>query len=1076
MGQGTLTIYSASAGSGKTFRLAGIYLARLFKSKYSYRKILAVTFTNKATAEMKGRILDQLHCLATGARSEYLTDLINETGKTEPVLRHEAGEILFSILHDFSRFSVCTIDSFFQKVIRAFAREHGLHSGFSIELDYSEILSQAVDQMIASAAAGGQLGKWLENYVTANLDDEKTWNLKGEIMKLAEELFREKFKILSSEEKSKLEDKDFLLDYISKLKSVRFSFESDLKKFGEKCMKIYSDYGLSDDMFYYKTRGVPGYIRALEGGKFPEPNSYVREALADPPKWASGAIDHALQKAIENGLESALRGAVDFYNQNLEAYKTADAILKNIYALGILSDVLVKVRDISSSGNSFLIADAGELLSLITGGDQAPFIYEKIGNRYENYMIDEFQDTSRLQWNNFRTLIEESMGNGHDNLVVGDVKQSIYRFRNSDWQILRQIKDDAGDNRRIINKPLKTNWRSRSNIIKFNNSVFSVIPVQLDRSALSDEYLLKFSELYQEAVQEDPCNRPGGYVRIEFIEDEKEDEDSTDRRSGKKIRKSWRETVLEKLPGVIETYLDKGYNASDIGILVRESRDGADVLNTMIGYNNSLPPGRKRFNIVSNDSLLLSNSHAVIFVISALRFLDDPDDMISMALMVRFYLLSCGKENSDNVALITTGFGEGKNTLLPEGYALFLEHARHLTLFEATESIIGFFGIGKYPWNVSYLNTFQDLVLNFSGTKNADFKSFLDWWETTGSSKSVTLPSANDAARIFTIHKSKGLEFGVVIIPFISWNLDHKISQHPVLWLKPGVAPFSTLGIVPVRYLADLKKTIFADDYLQEKYAAYLDNLNLLYVAMTRAVDSIYGFAPESPGPNSGIAGVLKEALITEENFAGDRGFPTGNFYNIETRVFEFGEFALVRKESPGNVNSITGSYIVSSRPGSLRLKLHGENYFSKGSQALTSKISYGNLMHEIFEGIDTQEDIPSAVKRLVHEGKILESESDLLESKLKTLISGPVVSEWFRPGIKVLKESGILLPSGNTLRPDRIIINNDTAVIVDFKFGGENPQHASQVRQYCKLLNGMGFKKTDAFLWYVDINKIVTV
>ncbi len=288
MGQGTLTIYGASAGSGKTFKLAGIYLSLLFSSRYNYRKILAVTFTNKATAEMKNRILDQLYCISSGDKSEYLPDLIKETGKTENVLRKEAGEILFAILHDFSRFSVCTIDAFFQKVIRAFARELNLHSGFSIELDHSVILSDAVDGMLADSAREPELGKWLNEYVMSNLDDEKSWNLKGEIMKLSEELFKEKFKILSADEQLKLGNKEFLLKYISNLRTLTASFRNKLTELGKKCEKISSDHGLTDDMFFQKSKGVPGFIRNLALGRMPEPKSYVREILKDPPKWSTG--------------------------------------------------------------------------------------------------------------------------------------------------------------------------------------------------------------------------------------------------------------------------------------------------------------------------------------------------------------------------------------------------------------------------------------------------------------------------------------------------------------------------------------------------------------------------------------------------------------------------------------------------------------------------------------------------------------------------------------------------------------------------------------------------------------------
>src|SRR5450759_3542658 len=394
MGKGTLIIYSASAGSGKTYKLTGIYLTGLFKSRYNYRKILAVTFTHKATAEMKSRILDNLHKLAVGEKSEYLQDLIAETNKSEVWIRNEAKDILNSILHDFSRFSVSTIDSFFQKILRAFAREVGLHAGFNIELDHSSILSSAIDEMIASATSDTQLKNWLTSYAISNIDDEKSWNLKDGIIKLSEELFKEKFKLLSVDELTKLEDKKFLLGYIEKIKSKSLAFEKQLTDFGKRADQIFLKFDLSDEMFYRKGQGIPGFIRSLVSGNVREPNSYVREICNEPPRWSTGSTTPQLQEAIDSGLDKTLRETIHYYDENIVVYRSADAVLSNIYALGILSDVLYNVHQITTNENSFLLSDAGELLNLITGEDQSPFIYEKVGNRFENYMIDEFQDTS----------------------------------------------------------------------------------------------------------------------------------------------------------------------------------------------------------------------------------------------------------------------------------------------------------------------------------------------------------------------------------------------------------------------------------------------------------------------------------------------------------------------------------------------------------------------------------------------------------------------------------------------------------------------------------------------------------
>ena len=1064
MSQGTLTIYSASAGSGKTYKLTGIYLTRLFKSRYNYRRILAVTFTHKATAEMKSRILDNLHKMAVGENSDYLPGLVKETNKTEEWIRNEAKEILNSILHDFSRFSVSTIDSFFQKILRAFAREVGLHSGFNIELDHSTILASAVDEMIASSSTDNQLKNWLTTYAMSNIDEEKSWNLKDAIIKLAEELFKEKFKILSTDERSNLENKKFLLEYIEKIKSISSSFEKLLHDYGKKADEIFSKFELSDDMFYRKGKGVPGFIRFMVSGIVKEPNSWVREIENDPPRWSTGTTAAQLQAAIAGGLDKNLREAINYYDGNVVEYNSATAILSYIYALGILSDVLHNVHLITTSENSFLLSDAGELINLITRGDQSPFIYEKVGNKYENFMIDEFQDTSIIQWNNFRPLIENSMAEGFDNLVVGDVKQSIYRWRNSDWQILGSVLDKMVDNDRFISVPLTTNWRSRSNIIRFNNTLFSIIPGQVDEALAGDTLPVSFEKLYSEAVQADPGKKAGGYVRLEFIENEKE--------------QKWQEIVLERLPGVIESFQDKGYNASDIGIIVRDGKEGAQVLKTLIDYSNNCQCGGKNtynFNVVSNDSLLLSNSPVINFIIAVISVVNDPADMISRALMLRFFLLARGDEEADKAPLISDKLIEGSRVYFPEGYEGFLDIVRQMPLFEATESIIRFFGIGEYSWNVAYLNTFQDYIVSFTRNKNADIQSFLDWWEASGKKKSVVLPGNQDAMRILTIHKSKGLEFKVVILPFLSWNLDHISSKSPILWVKPTIAPFNELGIVPVKYNKELSNTIFADYYKEEKYSVYLDNINLLYVALTRAKDAIYGFSVDNPKSNSTIAGVLKNAITLNTSVPGSSGFILNSFYSGEKRVFEYGEMPENIRKPTDNMNLISLTYHVSREMESLKLKLHGENYFSSDKIELRKKINYGKLMHEVFEGINTPSDISFAVRNLVLEGKLPEEESAGIEKRVNSLISSPQVAGWFMSGNNVMTEAGILLQSGNTRRPDRVIFKDGKTIIIDFKFGEENPHYAEQVDQYRRLLIDMGYSNIEAFIWYVDKNKIVS-
>ena len=442
-----------------------------------------------------------------------------------------------------------------------------------------------------------------------------------------------------------------------------------------------------------------------------------------------------------------------------------------------------------------------------------------------------------------------------------------------------------------------------------------------------DKLSVSFAELYSEAIQKDPARKPGGFVRLEFIEHGTE--------------KDWQDVVLERLPEVIKTFQDKGYAASDIGIIVRDGKEGAKVLKTIINYSNSAYVEKRDCIILMlflMTLFLLSNSHCINFIISVISAVNDTCDMISRAAMLRLFLMARGDTDADEAPIMSNELIERSKLYFPEGYLELLEKIRQMPIFEAVENIIRFFGLGNYSWNVAYLNTFQDYVVSFSGSRNSDFLSFLDWWETTGKRKSVVLPSNQDAMRILTIHKSKGLEFKVVILPFISWNLDHIASKQPVLWVKPSVSPFNELGIFRTDIVKIYPRHSSQDYYKEEKQSFYLDNINLLYVALTRAKDAIYGFSLDNPRLENTIAGTLKNALTSSVDLNAEKGLNLQKHFSTEKSYFEFGEI-------PENIKELTISsgisstvYNVSKTVESLKLKLHGENYFSSGDAEIRKR------------------------------------------------------------------------------------------------------------------------------------------
>ena len=1073
MGNGTLTIYNASAGSGKTFRLTVVYLSFLIRNKFNYRKILAVTFTNKATAEMKGRILDQLFCLGSGIKSDYMAPLIRETGKNEEEIRAKSAEILDLILHDFSRFSVNTIDAFFQKLLRAFAHEAGLGANFSIEIDHKLILNKAVDNLLQSCATDNSIRKWLTEYTLSNLEDEKSWNLRNEILRLSDEIFRESYKVLSFEERERLEDKNILLQYIASLKALTGSFENFIKSRASLCLLIFDKHNLSDDMFFQKSRGIPKYIRDSVSGKVQSPNNYVREVLSDPPVLVKGVPHASLQAAINDNLAEEVRAIIRYYDSNVVNYNTAKAILKNVYALGILSDVSHHVHLLTTENNTFLLSDAGAFLNQLTDGDQAPFIYEKTGSSYEIFMIDEFQDTSTLQWNNFRPLIENSMSEGHESLVVGDVKQSIYRWRNSNWENLAGLTRQAVGNSRLRAESLLTNWRSRSEIIKFNNALFSAITGNLDLKFIDEDLPEKFTDIYSDVVQTDPKEDSGGYVRIEFIDGDSEDEiTNTD---NNEVITDWKDKALGKIPGIIERAQDNGYKASDIGILVRHRKEGEDVIRVITEYASQSPPEKlEKYNytILSGESLTLANAHGVSFVISVLRVINNNNDQISRAATLRYYFLATGLDNTNDFIVNTPAQGsEAIHRYMPWLESL-LNKGASMPLYELVEEVIGLSAIGQFPGWAIFLSTLQDTVLTYPDRNKSNLAAFLEWWDSTGSSRSVILPEGAEASRVFTVHKSKGLEFGIVIIPFLSWNTEPKPTQFPIMWENPTVTPFNDIGLVPVKYGSDLPGTIFAESYRQEKFSSILDNLNLLYVAMTRARDAMFGFTCNSPTHLNGISKLLTEALKNPGN-----DYPVNwlfGKFDPNRNIFESGSLPVKEFKLTFKPEIAINEYVVSAKPESLRLKLHGENYFTGAEDENRKKIRYGRLMHELFEKIVVADDLANALNTMMLEGRIGPEEKVNLENRFMELIKTEKVSEWFDPGNIVLNEASILVPGGEIRRPDRVVIRNKTVIVIDFKFGEQSGSHINQVVKYKNLLHEMGHERVEGYVWYVDESKIV--
>ncbi|MFO7829555.1 MAG: UvrD-helicase domain-containing protein [Bacteroidales bacterium] len=1079
-----LTIYKASAGSGKTFQLTGEYLKILFSSLNNYKRVLAVTFTNKATAEMKNRILNELYKLAEGQNSEYINIIKKDLAINDETIQQQAKKGLSLLLHDYSKFSVSTIDTFFQKIIRSFTHEIGIQPGYSVELDQNEILSQVVDGLLLDLDENKELREWVSALAGDKIEQGKKWDFKEDILNLAREIFKEEFKNFDKQLVKKMSDKDFLKNYIKELKEIKARFENKITNLAKDAIQTIEQSGLTINDFSRKAGGPAGYFYKIVNKSEFEPGKLFTGAIDDITKWYTKASDKKdeIENLLNNNLLSISKSIYNYYTENSINYYSSAEILKHIQTLGILTDISSKLHEYCEEQNIFLISDAAKLLQVIIDNNDTPFIYEKAGSIYKFFMIDEFQDTSETQWHNFKPLIGNSLAQGNKNLVVGDVKQSIYRWRNSDWEILSdKIEQDfAQHNPSVLS--LNTNWRSKKNIIDFNNTIFSYSSEILQQhfnnefestNESENKYQSKITEAYADVIQNTPekQNKSGGYIYHQFLD--------------KKANESWESDIIASVIEQIETLQGKNYALKDMAILVRKKGEGQKIANALIDYQNNHKT-KYRYDFISNDSLFIANASIIQFTIAILEYLLNNDDQINLAFIAHEFhrYLKAESLNSGDIHQLVKKYPGKKQEnhlkrLFPESFINSIDQLKQLPVYELIDQIVNIFELHKIHSELPYLQAFLDVVLDFGKTKTADIHSFITWWQDEGQKKTLSVSENQDAIRIITIHSSKGLEFKNVIIPFCNWSLDHPSRQTNILWCKTDKEPFNQLDLIPIQYSKkNLTNTIFKNDYLDEKFHVFVDNLNLLYVAFTRAEENLFVFSPIDNKPDSfkQVGELLHFTYRNYQNFAeSNDSLVEFNHWNEEKNLFEYGELKQSLKEQQQKYDEIKikayESYEIKNK---LRLKLHDNSFFTGKESGAFEKVNHGKVMHEVFEHIKTEKDIPKAIDKILFEGKISIKEKAEITQKINNIFENKQIKEWFSDSWQVKAEAEILLPNGTTSRPDRVISNKEKTIVIDYKFGEqEEEKHHKQVRSYMKLLEKMENQTVEGYLWFVDLGLI---
>ena len=1070
-----LKVYKSSAGSGKTFTLVVEYLKLVLKDPDDFKSILAITFTNKAADEMKMRIIDALVSLSNAEEGPIMERMKSELHTTDIVA--QAGKALRNILHDYSSFSISTIDSFFQRILRSLAREIHLPLNMEVEVDLEEAVLDATDRLLHEVGTDKELSDWLTQLVLQKLDDERGWNLELDIQSVARELYKEKH------HNARALPRDEIHRHYLNLLKERKEFEKKMQDFGNKALHVFSHHSLLETDFSFGSSGIAGYFEKIVSTRIPSEykmTKRVEDALADPQKWVAKKHErrNEIIDLVTDSLHPILKSIAMFLEKEYVTYMTACEILRKIYLFGIVNDLQKKFTEYRNANNLILLADTTRLLSDVIEEQDSPFIYEKTGNRYKHLLIDEFQDTSALQWKNLLPLIINALGSGFTTLVVGDAKQSIYRWRGGNMKLL--LHDLFADLKNFQSmfgeESLTMNFRSRQRIVNFNNDFFTnatqLINSQLSISEFDTIKLAYGNDLRQQVFSK---NDSGGFVQVHFLESE---QNSTEEEENS----GWKQAALNKLLTDIRAQLDLGYTLKDICILVRRNYDGNEIANWL--FENGIEE------IISPDSLLVFTSPKITFLINIFLFLSDNSNEIAKSEIIYYYgrymqsatselhhLFSDHKIKSkhksknkvavEQSSMLFEGLENNLfNRILPSDFVGQLTFLGKLPVYELCEQLISIFKLNDSP--DAYIQRFQDLVFEYSNRSNSSLAGFLLWWENSKSVReaSVIVPQDINAIRIMTIHKSKGLQFRIVMIPFADWQLLPKANE--LIWMSTAGTPYSELGYVAVNTSSRLSETYFKEEYETEISQNILDNLNLLYVAFTRAEEKLFitSQADNKRALNSIAKLIFRTCEMMNVSMAGS--------------VFESGENTTKPDGEGTKAKKIQAEVMQSCTTlkwqDKLSLRSRAIDLVSMVGNNNIHKINYGILMHSILASIASKEQIDDAIERIVFEGLISEEMKAELRDEIHEVLSVPEIGRYFDKSMYVLNEREIILPGGEVLRPDRVILSDNRAIVIDFKTGRRLNRHDDQVRRYMNVIKNMEYDAVEGWLVYIPERIAVNV
>ncbi|MDD2963268.1 MAG: UvrD-helicase domain-containing protein [Bacteroidales bacterium] len=1028
-------VYKSSAGSGKTFTLVKEYLKIVLANPLAFRNVLALTFTNKATTEMKSRIVETLAELARGDQksSSLLSILVNDNDLrlTANEIQERSARVLQLIIHNYSEFAVNTIDSFMHRVVRAFAFDLQLPVGFEVEIENDTMIDRAVSELLQKVGTDQQITDLLSGFVKTLVDDEKGWDIRKGLADIANSLFDEKERE-GAEPLRNLSPARFLLIHAA-IRAAAAAFENEIRSKATALLEFMKSSGIEQTDTSRSNASYYAYIARIVKNDFSklEANSYVNEVLGGG-KLEAAKCSPAIKQVLNNHSQrilSELQQIVSFSDEYRLQYHTLNAIAENFFptaTLSLLDQLLLKV---ARDNNQVHLSEFNRKIASIVLNEPVPFIYARLGERYKHFLVDEFQDTSVIQWRNLLPLAHNALASSAlpgsaTVLVVGDSKQSIYRWRNGETEQFQQLPsifekpdtpwfDDAEQTLKFHFQPhdLNTNFRSSKEIVEFNNTFFRHASNTLPGT---------FKPVYDNLDQKAAKGKGPGRVELRFVKKE-----------GHTNRK---EVHLQYITDAIRQYNAEGLSYSEMAVLCRGNDDCAQVAQHLLQLN--IP-------VVSSESLLLATSPKVATLVNALRMLQQPQNLVYSESLSQ--LIQNEKQATpDEAASLINQLKSNEAKLLT------------IPIYDLAESIIRFLGFSTvYD---PYIQFFLDAVQEFSQKDFRGLPGFLEWWDDQRHRRSVELPDGTQAVQVLTIHKSKGLAFGAVILPFIGNTIKPGRLYDWIYNIEVGDQLLPSARVKMTRKAAN---TAFSANYTLETDKSRLDALNLLYVAFTRAIKRLTILADEPPDnkENPGPAAIIKSAL--------QAGWPSRASENPFIIGLPFQDLPSLQNtptREPQAERSLQLSHDWRETIATVDMGA------TKPISAQTTKaINFGIRVHKMMSEIQTSHDILQTIERAKQLEQISDSEAISLTRQIEQVVQLDSCKKIFSGEGITKSETPLLLPNGKVIRPDRVWIGAKETLVADFKTGKPHDSHQEQIRNYMTVMKEMGLPNVKGVLVYLD-------